>query len=117
MRFVPLLCVALAGLSSAAFGQARQSTPIRQSDLTAETATVTPLTIRDASRNSRWYGLGVREVRWAPDGSVIYFRWNERPTSTDLAAADPWYRSDRDGTWVERGRDRQCCGPKTARAP
>ena len=57
--------------------------------------------MRDASRNSRWLGLGVRDIRWAPDGSVVYFRWNENPQSDDLAAADPWFRADRDGSWVE----------------
>ncbi len=87
---------------SAVDAQTRQPTPIVQSDLTVESATVRPLTIRDASRNSRWLGLGVRDVRWAPDGSVVYFRWNERPGSNDLPDADPWYRTDRDGAWVER---------------
>lgn len=80
----------------------RQSTPIRQSTLTFESATQRPLTMRDASRNSRWLGLGVRDIRWAPDGSVVYFRWNENPGSNDLAAADPWFRAERDGRWVEQ---------------
>ena len=80
----------------------RQTTPIRQSTLTFETATQQPLSLREASRNNRWLGLGVRDVRWAPDGSVVYFRWNEHPESNDLAAADPWFRAGRDGAWVER---------------
>jgi hypothetical protein len=79
----------------------RQPTPVRQSALTQETATVTPLTLRDASRNDRWLGLGVRDVRWAPNGSVVYFRWNRRPSSEDVPDADPWFRADPEGAWVE----------------
>lgn len=81
--------------------QSREDTPIRQSDLSAETATVAPLTLRDAARDDRWLGLGVRDVRWAPDGGVVYFRWNRRPDPSDVPEADPWFRADRSGTWVE----------------
>jgi len=80
---------------------AQESLPLRQSDLTYETATVQPLTLRDASRNDRWIGLEVRDVRWAPDGSVVYFRWNRNPTTHDDPAADPWFRVDRRGRGVD----------------
>ena len=72
VRLLPLFIAGLgiAAVGSTAVGQSRRATPLRQSDLTVESATVRPLTIRDASRNSRWVGLGVRDVRWAPDGSV-----------------------------------------------
>ena len=80
--------------------QQRESTPIRQSTITSSIPKV-PLTIEDASRNDRWLGLGVRDVRWAPDGSSVYFRWNRRPASNDLPEADPWFRAGADGSWVE----------------
>lgn len=81
--------------------QTREPTPIRQSDLTFETANQESLDLRDAARDDRWLGLGVRDVRWAPDGSVIYFRWRRRPSSSDIPEADPWFRADRSGEWVE----------------
>ncbi len=77
----------------------RVPAPIRQSSGAA--LAQIPLTIEDASRNDRWLGLGVRDVRWAPDGSRVYFRWNTRPTSADLPEADPWFRADAAGQWVE----------------
>jgi hypothetical protein len=96
-----LALVLSATFTSTVEAQTRQQTPIRQSDLTAETATVAPLTLRDAARDDRWLGLGVRDVRWAPDGSVVYFRWNRRPSEDDIPAADPWFRADRSGAWAE----------------
>lgn len=99
----PALLALLLGASAGAplFSQTREPTPVRQSDLTFETASVTPLDLRDAARDDRWLGLGVRDVRWAPDGSVIYFRWNRRPSSADIPEADPWFRTDRSGEWIE----------------
>jgi len=102
--FHPFLLCALVTLGLGplpAAARQRQQTPLRQSALTAETATVTPLTLRDASRNDRWLGLGVRDVRWAPDGSVVYFRWNRNPRPDDVPEADPWFRADPNGSWVE----------------
>src|SRR5688572_8434541 len=90
----------LATLVRATAAQQRETTPIRQSSITAPVAPVA-LTIEDASRNDRWLGLGVRDVRWALDGSSVFFRWNRRPASNDLPEADPWFRSGADGTWVE----------------
>ena len=79
-----------------------EPTPLRQSALTPETATHAPLTLRDASRDDRWLGLGVRDVRWAPDASAVWFRWNRAPDVADLPDADPWFRAAPDGTWVEQ---------------
>jgi len=79
----------------------REATPIRQSALTAETATPVPLSLRDASRDDRWLGLGVRDVRWAVDGSGVYFRWKGEPRPDDVEDADPWFRAAPDGDWVE----------------
>ncbi|MFQ6046087.1 MAG: prolyl oligopeptidase family serine peptidase [Gemmatimonadales bacterium] len=89
-------------LTTSLGAQTRQRTPIRQSNLTFETATTTPLTLLDAARDDRWLGLGVRDVRWAADGEIVYFRWNQSPTPEDLDEADPWFRADRDGEWAER---------------
>jgi len=80
--------------------QQREATPIRQSSLTTSVSPI-PLTLEDASRNDRWLGLGVRDVRWSPEGSTVYFRWNRRPESNDLPEADPWFRAGADGSWVE----------------
>ncbi len=71
-------------------------TPLRQSAAT-ETPASSVLTLRDASRDDRWLGLGPRDVRWAPDGAAVYFRWNARPDASDVPEADPWYRTDRNG--------------------
>lgn len=80
--------------------QDRLPVPVRQ---TAQAATVTgPISIEDASRNDRWLGLGVRDVRWSPDGAAVYFRWHRSPRSDDLAEADPWFRADTAGRWVEQ---------------
>lgn len=78
--------------------------PLRQSALDSSTTTV-PLTLRDVSRGDRFIGLGVRDVRWSPDGGSVYFRWHAAPTTADDAAADPWYRVDRDGRRASRVPD------------
>ena len=59
------------------------------------------LTLRDASRDDRWLGLGVRDVRWALDGSGVYFRWHPEPEPNQDPGGDPWYRVDREGDRVE----------------
>jgi len=99
---IPLLGLVLVLIAVApAASQTRQATPVRQSALTAESAVMKPLTLRDAARDDRWFGLGVQDVRWSPDGSVVYFRWNQRPSVDDIPAADPWFRVERSGAWVE----------------
>lgn len=98
---IAMLAVTLA-VPSTGGAQQRSATPIRQATLTGPATTPLPVTLRDASRNDRWLGLGPRDVRWSPDGLSIYFRWNQRPASNDLAEADPWFRADRDGAWVEK---------------
>jgi len=80
----------------------REPTPLRQSATAAVAAAATPLTLRDASRDDRWLGLGVRDVRWAPDGSAVWFRWNRAPSPADVPDADPWFRAAPDGSWVEQ---------------
>lgn len=100
-RTSPVALVLTLSVIASSAGQTREQTPIRQSALTAASAVVEPITLRDAARDDRWFGLGVRDVRWAPDGSVVYFRWNRRPSADDVPAADPWFRADRSGAWVE----------------
>jgi dipeptidyl aminopeptidase/acylaminoacyl peptidase len=97
--FSPVLrhtVIASALAASLAEAQQPLALPLRQSELDSTHATVS-LTLRDVSRNDRFIGVGVRDVRWAPDGSAVYFRWNENPQTTDDPEADPWYRVDRDG--------------------
>jgi dipeptidyl aminopeptidase/acylaminoacyl peptidase len=103
----------------AAAQEARQ-TPIRQSTLTSETASRSPLTLRDAARDDRWLGLGVRDVRWAADGTAVYFRWNEHPTTEDVPEADPWYAAAPDGRSVrllDPDLARDVPGPDFVRSP
>ena len=80
--------------------QSRVATPVVQSDLAGSSIEARALTLRDASRDDRWLGLGVSDVRWAPDGSGVYFRWNQRPQVGDLPQNDPWFLTDASGEWV-----------------
>lgn len=76
--------------------------PVRQSDLDRETAgPPEALTLRDAARDDRWIGAPVRDVRWAPDGEHVYFRWHPEPEAGQDPDADPWLRVDRAGDRVE----------------
>lgn len=112
LRASSLLFVGLA-LASVAAGAGAQSTvgaeglfqptptPVRQSSLTRETAGPRePFTLRVASRNTRWLGQEVRDIRWAPDGSEVYFRWHHDPQPGDDPELDPWYRTDGRGERV-----------------
>jgi len=97
-----LLAVLLITPSSVSLAaQGREATPVRQSALTAANAVARPLTLRDVSRNDRWLGLGVRDVRWAPDGAGVYFRWSRSPATDDVAEEDPWFLAGPAGNWVE----------------
>ncbi|HUF31357.1 MAG TPA: hypothetical protein VMM77_11965, partial [Gemmatimonadaceae bacterium] len=73
--------------------------PLRQSSLDSGAAK-TPLTLRDVSNSDRWIGVGVREVRWSPDGSALYFRWPPNPKTGEDPATDPWFSVDREGRQV-----------------
>lgn len=78
---------------------APEKTPLRQSDLSRENpGSPQAFTLRDATRDDRWYGVGVNDVRWAPDGKYAYFQWHPSPMANQDATLDPWYRVDRDGT-------------------
>ncbi len=77
------------------------STPVRQSSLDHKTpGKPLPLTLRDAARNDRWLGAGVRSVRWSPDGQNVFFRWNLNPAADQDPRLDPWFRVDRSGQAV-----------------
>ncbi|MDH3224335.1 MAG: hypothetical protein OEO23_11515, partial [Gemmatimonadota bacterium] len=97
-----MLCLTCLGLALAApvAGQRRTGLPLRQDGGVGEQSQ-RPLTLRDASRDDRWLGVPVKDVRWAPDASVVYFRWHEDPTPEDVEADDPWFRAAADGSWAE----------------
>jgi dipeptidyl aminopeptidase/acylaminoacyl peptidase len=77
--------------------------PARQSDLTRETAgDPRPFTVRTSARPDRWLGQEVRDVRWAPDGSRVYFRWHHDPRPDEDPELDPWYETDRAGEGVRQ---------------
>ena len=100
--------------------QDEMPTPLRQSTLTFATAQRAPLTLRDASRDDRWLGLGVREVRWAPDGHAVYFRWNEHPSPADVPDEDPWFLAAPDGASarvLSTGELERVPGPSMLRSP
>ncbi|MBL8960422.1 MAG: DPP IV N-terminal domain-containing protein [Gemmatimonadetes bacterium] len=95
------LTVALFLSASAAQAQ-RLPTPLRQATTASAPGAPQPITLRDASRNDRWLGLGPRDLRWSPDGAWLYFRWNTKPTSNDVPEQDPWFRVDRRGQFAEQ---------------
>lgn len=69
-----------------------------QSELT--TADADPgfrLTLDHLGGGNRVFGLAPRDLRWAPDGSEVYFRWHEDPKPEHLADDDPWFAVDRQG--------------------
>ncbi|MEO8450228.1 MAG: prolyl oligopeptidase family serine peptidase [Gemmatimonadota bacterium] len=95
IRSFPLMAAVVLGVVPAA---AQTPTPLRQSALTRETAGARlPFTLEDASHDDRWIGLEPRDVRWAVDGSGVYFRWNQKPTVGQDPDADPWFFTGRDG--------------------
>jgi dipeptidyl aminopeptidase/acylaminoacyl peptidase len=104
MAVVTLVATFVASTALAAQNGGTASLPMRQSSLDAR-APKQPLSLRDASRDDRWLGVGPREARWAPDGSALYFRWPARPTTADVAESDPWYRVDREGRGAARVAD------------
>ena len=78
--------------------------PLRQSKLDPS-ASAAPLTLQDVSRLDRWIGAGVRDVRWAPDGAGVYFRWPPAPGTADDPENDPGWRADRLGRTAEQMPD------------
>lgn len=103
---------ALTGLAATTFlvaaptlaGQSLLELPLRQSTLDAS-ATPAALTLRDVSRNDRWIGVGASDLRWAPDGSALFFRWHPSPSTSDDPNADPWFRVDRNARGAQRVPD------------
>ena len=89
-------------VSGVAPGAASEKTPLYQSTSSGRSASPEPLTLRDSSRDDRWLGVPVRDVRWSPDGKAVYFRWHPSPSPSDVPDADPWYRVDRSGASAER---------------
>ncbi len=81
---------------------AQPSVPLRQGTPPAQGQKAPPLTLREATREDRWLGLAVRDVRWAPDGSGLYFRWKQNPETTDNPDLDPWYMASRDGSSISQ---------------
>ncbi len=84
-----------------AYGWQSYPIPIRQSQLTTPPPETQPIQLRDSSRDDRWLGLEVRDLRWAPDSSALYFRWNMEPRPQDDPDADPWFRFEPGGDQVQ----------------
>lgn len=95
-----LAWLAVLPVASSAQRPAGLPLPLRQSKLDASAA-AGPLSLDDVSKLDRWIGAGVRDARWAPDGSTVYFRWPSAPRSTDDPGNDPWWRVDRLGRGAE----------------
>ena len=93
MRYL-LSFVLTVGLASA------DDTPLRQAS--SPPTSHEPLTLRDAARDDRWLGVGVRNVRFSPDGEYVYFQWNLAPAPEEDPESDPWFRVDRSGDHAEQ---------------
>lgn len=104
----PLAAILLTPLPRSAAAQSgsdllRSDAPVRQSELDFRTAApARGVTLRDASRDDRWLGVSPRDVRWAPDGSRVYFRWHPDPAPGQDPEEDPWFAVDREGGRVEQ---------------
>ncbi len=69
-----------------------------QSDLTPAAADPDfRLTLDHLGGGARVFGLAPRDLRWAPDGQTLYFRWREDPAPGQLPEDDPWFAVDRAG--------------------
>ena len=102
-----LLAACVAGIAAGpAQGQVSfpAEPPVRQAEPGAGTdaagAAEGALTLRDVSSPDRWLGQEVRHVRWALDGSGVYFRWHPDPEPDEDPELDPWFRVDGNGSRV-----------------
>ncbi len=100
------LAAAAAIAASAAGGAAQDAwsgaqLPLSQSRLQASSEPE-PVSLRDASRDDRWLGLGVRTPRWSPDGRWLYFRWDLQPEPEEDPETDPWFRVDSRANRIEQ---------------
>jgi hypothetical protein len=103
--------------SPPAASEVRRDLPLRQAT-PGPAPEAAPLTLRDTARDDRWIGIGVRGVRWSPDGRSVYFRWNPKPAPGEEPEADPWFRAARDGRSVERVPDGEVhAGPRARARP
>ena len=101
IRHAFFVAALMTGLPLCAQSQAAvRPLPLRQSALDGSAATA-PLTLLEVSRLDRYIGAGVRDARWAPDGSAVYFRWPPQPKTTDDPENDPWWRVDGLGRGAE----------------
>jgi dipeptidyl aminopeptidase/acylaminoacyl peptidase len=77
-------------------------TPVRQAPAVQPgPASAVRLTLKDVATADRWLGQEVRDVRWAPDGGAVYFRWHPEPRPDQDPDLDPWFRVDAAGRRVE----------------
>lgn len=108
-RGVAALLVVLGAASLIAPGAAGQAplyrapTPVRQAPPHPDPAgSRASLTLRDVASSDRWLGQEVRDVRWALDGSGVFFRWHTDPRPEEDPELDPWFRVDAGGRTVEQ---------------
>ena len=95
-NIVPRLSLTLVCFASTATAQV-----ISQSQLTfADVDTTFKLTLEHLGQSTRWMGVPPRQIRWAPDGRWIYFRWRADPKPDQRPATDPWYAAAADGKTV-----------------
>lgn len=80
--------------------QAPLSTPLYQTPKEQRKAAKKELTLWDISRNDRWLGQSPQNIRWAVDGSGIYFQWTSNPLANPLQELDPWYKTTASGETV-----------------
>jgi len=75
----------------------RWAAPVHQFDPALADGPIPALSLRDVSSPDRWLGQEVRGVRWALDGSGVYFRWHPDPAPDEDPDLDPWFCVDREG--------------------
>ncbi len=96
MPRIPCLAVLLlASLApSAASAQLRSQSRLTAADADPDFR----LTLDHLGGGPRVLGLAPRDLRWAPDGSEVHFRWHENPAPSQLPDDDPWFAASRDGS-------------------
>ena len=111
LSFATLLLGALGALVAPLSAQAPDPahdfsapTPVHQFE-PDPAATAEPFTLREVASNNRWIGQEVRSVRWALDGSGVYFRWHPDPQPHEDPDLDPWFHVDREGERITRVAD------------
>ncbi len=115
MSRIPCLAVLCASLALPAGAQLRSQSRLTAADADPDFR----LTLDHLGGGARVLGLAPRDLRWAPDGSEVFFRWREDPAPGQLPDDDPWFAASRDGSTLRQLTEdevRRMPGPDRVRA-